>query len=242
MSSNINSFNLNQQAVDNSASVVQTAEVDSSELSSVQTDIAQAAEALLQARTGEATTQQTNLNAAALADIDSLLEGDTLEEQVKSFRDNTIELQRKSDLSQSEVEDNGELAKELDSLLEASFTAISRRDRRRIRRSQDFLEKRFLKTKLKELANKAGTLVQSDAEVNATDIEELQNSKQELRELVEKHEGSFFVKHYDKKFNMTLSVLKQKFIKQLQPEMKELSMMLKDLIDSGEQISEEKYE
>ena len=86
-------------------------------------------------------TQASNapVGQISVSEIEALLAGKTLKEQVNDFRRNTYKLYRDPDLSIDDVERNGKIAEHLDSILANDTSSFARRSRRNIKRTQSFL-------------------------------------------------------------------------------------------------------
>jgi hypothetical protein len=184
-------------------------------------------------------TQASNapVGQISVAEIEALLAGKTLTEQVNDFRRNTYKLYRDPDLSIDDVERNGKIAEHLDSILANDTSSFARRSRRNIKRTQSFLEKKILRKELNTLNKEITDLLNSDQAITAEDLEKIVQQKEKLQKLLDKHANNFLLEKLAKNIDENLDKLFDKFLTPLRPKMQNLTDKLSKIIKSGTSIS-----
>ena len=184
-------------------------------------------------------TQASNapVGQISVAEIEALLAGKTLKEQVNDFRRNTYKLYRDPNLSIDDVERNGKIAEHLDSILANDTSSFARRSRRNIKRTQSFLEKKILRKELNTLNKEITDLLNSDQAITAEDLEKIVQQKEKLQKLLDKHANNFLLEKLAKNIDKKLDKLFDKFLTPLRPKMQNLTDKLSKIIKSGTSIS-----
>jgi len=184
-------------------------------------------------------TQASNapVGQISVSEIEALLAGKTLKEQVNDFRRNTYKLYRDPDLSIDDVERNGKIAEHLDSILANDTSSFARRSRRNIKRTQSFLEKKILRKELNTLNKEITDLLNSDQAITAEDLEKIVQHKEKLQKLLDKHANNFLLEKLAKNIDKKLDKLFDKFLTPLRPKMQNLTDKLSKIIKAGTSIS-----